>query len=335
MRYSLYIIFISFLAAVSCISAPGEAQQQLAVADRLMSVQPDSSLSILNAVDTSALGESDMAHYALLLSKAKNKNNIFERDDSLISIAFAYYQHSGDTLEVQAQYYLGEMLGRLGRNDEAIYMLTEAYDKAVAIADLFYAGMCAREVSLVYKHISYTADELRWANMAKEMFEKAGRHEHAAWVDLQIIGALTYTGNHQQALELSESVDSVIFTKNRSFRHSCLFGKIDALFHLGRFDEVVSLYHALDSDGYKKDAHDYLKLADSHFRLGHDRDAIEQLQPVGDRLQCTADTLYYKKMRAMWLASDGDYRGAYASAMDLAAALMKDADHLAKHPNVV
>lgn len=84
------------------------ARQQLADADSLIMVQPDSAVTLLASINTSRLNEHNQAYHALLLTKAMSKVPITTGSDSLIAIAADYFYGSGDSLEVQALYYQGE-----------------------------------------------------------------------------------------------------------------------------------------------------------------------------------------------------------------------------------
>ena len=229
----------------SCGGKTAGQKHLLSVADEIMSCNPDSSLTILDAIDTISLSENDKAYYALLLTKARNKNYLFDEDDSLIRRAYTHYENSGDSLAVQSEYYMGEFLSRAQRWDEALFVLTESYHKAVRLEDWFYAGMNARELSHVNKMIMYPADELKWARTAKEMFVKSGHPVHAAWMDPNIAAALVYNGEYLEALDLINAVDSTFYHTNRQFSNLVIRQKINVYMHLRRYHEVIAEYLSL------------------------------------------------------------------------------------------
>ena len=61
-----------------------EADRILDSADALMTEHPDSALSLIEKIDTVGLDEEHFARYALLLTKAQDKNYIDPADDRLI-----------------------------------------------------------------------------------------------------------------------------------------------------------------------------------------------------------------------------------------------------------
>lgn len=89
-----------------CSRHGSETDKVLNSADNLMQVYPDSALKMLRQLEGSSLNASDKARYALLLTKAQTKSNEFIGSDSIIKIAYNYYNNSGDSLEMQSAYYL-------------------------------------------------------------------------------------------------------------------------------------------------------------------------------------------------------------------------------------
>ncbi len=88
MRILSYIVVI--LTAVLMACARDIDAERLSRAEAVMESCPDSALAILDSIDTNALSsESSRAKYALLLTQAEVKNNIFPPNDSLINSAAA------------------------------------------------------------------------------------------------------------------------------------------------------------------------------------------------------------------------------------------------------
>lgn len=78
-------------------------------ADNLMHAYPDSALKMLRQLEGSSLNASDKARYALLLTKAQTKSNEFIGSDSIIKIAYDYYDNRNDSMEMQSKTYYGEI----------------------------------------------------------------------------------------------------------------------------------------------------------------------------------------------------------------------------------
>ena len=91
MRKLLYISLALMLMA--CFMSCGRSvDKRLVLADTLMWTNPDSSLSILEAINRDSLqGEENQAYYALLLTQAQFRCNIPLTSDTLINKAVDYY----------------------------------------------------------------------------------------------------------------------------------------------------------------------------------------------------------------------------------------------------
>lgn len=91
MRKLLYILFIMLILS-SVMSCGRSVDKQLVLADTLMWTNPDSSLAILEKIDSKSLkGKENQAYYALLLTQAQFRCNGNCTSDSLINIALDYY----------------------------------------------------------------------------------------------------------------------------------------------------------------------------------------------------------------------------------------------------
>ena len=74
-----------------------------------MQSQPDSAMHLLQTIDRHSLSGERLARYAIIYSIAQNKSGTDTRSDSLLRIAFDYYNsHTDDTLYARSQYYMGK-----------------------------------------------------------------------------------------------------------------------------------------------------------------------------------------------------------------------------------
>lgn len=87
-----YILSISLIMSLFGCGNSGQIEQELSTAAKLMRSEPDSSLRIIENIDPDRiLGRHARAKYALLYSAALDKNYVDTDDDSLIRIAYRYY----------------------------------------------------------------------------------------------------------------------------------------------------------------------------------------------------------------------------------------------------
>jgi hypothetical protein len=106
-----YYITVLFLVLLlfGCQRRPAPLHPALQKAEGLMQEHPDSALEILSHYSSKSFSDSaDIAAYALLRTKADDKNYINHTGDALISIAVKYYDRYGSDLQkAEAHYYMG------------------------------------------------------------------------------------------------------------------------------------------------------------------------------------------------------------------------------------
>ena len=125
-RFILPIITVCILA--SCISRT-DSMTALILDDvqTYMDEQPDSALTILQAIDTSSIATKKIeAKYALLLSQALDKNYIDLQSDSIIAPAVRYYENHGTPDErLKMYYYSGRIKQNSGDYEGAMEMFVK------------------------------------------------------------------------------------------------------------------------------------------------------------------------------------------------------------------
>lgn len=337
MKNLAFIILSVLLLCVGIAACGGDrdAERRLDRADSLIDKAPATALTVLDSLDADRLSGSQMARYGLLYTKAANKNHTPLADDSLIGMAVDYYAGRGDSLEIQSLYYQAQIYSTLWKLDTALLCLNDVYDKSIDMGDSFYAAMSAREITAIYGRLLIPGQKLKWSQEAKQLFIEAGKPVHAAWMDIFISDAFTYTGDYDSAERILNSVDSSQYDNNRSFRHKILLSKVELAAQRHRHEQIVALFDTLINDGYRMTAHNYCRLADTEMSIGN-YDSIKRYIELIETLPLNReDTLYVNRVRAKYLASTGDYRAAYQAASDYAASLMRYDDDKLTNPQTI
>lgn len=309
-----FIIIFTVLCIISCNRTDRAADKQFHAAEAVMNSHPDSALRIMQGIDTAGLSQSRLAHYALLLTKAMDKNYIPLTNDTLIRKAVNYMSGRGDSLETQALYYYGEILCRLNRKDEALAFLHMAEDLAKDRQDYFYAALCERALSEEYRHLYIFHKAKEFGLAAKENFLKSGRREHAKWMDTIIIDFFTDNGNPEAALEYGDKVDTFLYNNNSTFRHSIIKSKADAYMQLEKYPDAIRQYEYLINDNYQMNALNWCKLSESYFFNGNIDLSEEARDSALLYSKTKQDTLYLGMLNSLLLRQAGLYEQAAESA---------------------
>ena len=146
--YFCLLLVISFVFS-SCHS---DRSRILVSAYSMVDSLPDSTLALLRKVDCDNLSAKDMAEYSLLFTMAQDKSGLDVDNDSLIRIAYDWFQqHQDDSLYAKCLYYMGKYYMLNDSTEQAISLLTESSEKSSKIGDLKTESMALEKLSRVYQ----------------------------------------------------------------------------------------------------------------------------------------------------------------------------------------
>lgn len=119
------LIFMLVWVLVSC---SRNNKKELCLAYTMAQSKPDSALTFLHRMNQAELSDADMAKYALIYYMAQDKSGLNVDDDSLIRIAYVWYdKHQDDSLYALCLNYMG-----------TYYMLSDSLEKAKACLNKSY-----------------------------------------------------------------------------------------------------------------------------------------------------------------------------------------------------
>ena len=146
--YFCLLLVISFVFS-SCHS---DRSRILVSAYSMVDSLPDSALSLLKKVKYDELSAKDKAEYSLLFTMAQDKSGLDVDNDSLIRIAYDWFQqHQDDSLYAKCLYYMGKYYMLNDSTEQAISLLTESSEKSNKIGDLKTKSMALEKLSKVYQ----------------------------------------------------------------------------------------------------------------------------------------------------------------------------------------
>lgn len=146
--YFCLLLVISFVFS-SCHS---DRSRILVSAYSMVDSLPGSTLALLRKVDCDNLSAKDMAEYSLLFTMAQDKSGLDVDNDSLIRIAYDWFQqHQDDSLYAKCLYYMGKYYMLNDSTEQAISLLTQSSQKSNKIGDLKTESMALEKLSKVYQ----------------------------------------------------------------------------------------------------------------------------------------------------------------------------------------
>lgn len=146
---------------------------ELTLIDSLLSVDPDSAWQRLSEYDTLRLqSENDRHYYALLSAEANDKTYHVDTSDRAISDAAAYFIDKGDREKaMRSLFYKGIVYQNAGKYGPAIITQLKSLEMADT-ANHLYRGKICNAISEIYKGVSDAPQELEYAQMSLEEYEK-------------------------------------------------------------------------------------------------------------------------------------------------------------------
>ena len=207
-------IFVFIILLVGCNSTVSR-NQELISAEQLMEERPDSSLIILQGIDTMSLKSSaDKALYSLLYVQAQDKNYIDTQDISQIQRAVDFYKDRDDEYhKMLSYYYLARIQENTKEYSKAIINLLKAEVSAQKINDYFYLGLIYRSFSDIYNNAYNSVESLNYAQKAYEYFQLSGYTNYADWALWDIGKAFHNSTDYNSSIEIAQKVVNIASVK--------------------------------------------------------------------------------------------------------------------------
>ena len=184
-----------------------------------MMAHPDSALSILDHIDPKAIhSPGNKARYALLITMARDKNYIYETNDSTILRAYKYFNKCGSRKNrMRSAYYLGVLRQNSGYTSSAVQAFLKAEHLAISIHDTHHLGLIYRHLSEIYTENYDYVRALEYETNALAAFKEKNEKLYADYMVANIAGLYIGQHNWKEALSWTSSLlrDSTI--DNRLF----------------------------------------------------------------------------------------------------------------------
>ena len=205
MKHTLILALLLILTSTAC-QHRTPITSVFAEAESLMYTHPDSALKLLQAIpNPEQLTGREQADYALLLTQAKSRNQIYATSDSLIRIAVDYYQNS-DEMEQKAKslLYLGDVMMDMERYADATLPLKQAEEILDKVED-------PRIKTLTYNSLGYLNRKASNYDLSLSYYKKAlaiNKHNgYIEWIVSNILNIINIP-----IAEISDSADFYINT---------------------------------------------------------------------------------------------------------------------------
>lgn len=251
----------AFFSALSSCSKSDTAASLL-TAEKIMEERPDSALSILQSIDASRFAtDNDKALYALLLTQASVKNNLYVSSDSMISMAAEHYASTHDrTRLMKARFYQAYVLDELKHPVNAVIPALEAYQEADSMADHYWVAKTAELLSHILISTFNMKDAATFNEIAIQSYTEADKmlNRQYAICDRAII--VSNSGLYRKGIAILDSLSNSLGDSHadRVCRAYCYKYKIPMYVKAQMFQEALATINSLRemTDCYNLDQSD-------------------------------------------------------------------------------
>ena len=214
-------LLLLIIAVSSC--GPSKEKKHLLYLEEYMEQDPAGVLRSLDSIDPGSYSNNELkALYALLKSRAYDKNLIDISNDSLIRPAYDYYSASSDKPHrLKAEYYMGIVNLNAGKYDVAIGYMLRALDLSKELDDPFWQGLVARQINWLFNKTANSVEALEYAKISYENFKKVGIENYIVYSLLDL--CLAYSNNNMadSCIVFAKKVlDNSIRTKNKCLEYN-------------------------------------------------------------------------------------------------------------------
>ena len=319
-------IFLSMLAG--CHNATDSA---LASADALMDSDPTKAQSILDAIKVDSTDLERKMLHALLKEKAVIKQHWDIESDSMAEVVMRYYEGRKDSLEVLSKLYYGMALRQHGKYEEAMVPLIFAYDLADKFNYHKNAGLSARELSYVNKRLFIYEEQLRWAKLEKEHYNRGGFKLHEAWADLDMIEGLVNNGRFDEGLKIIYKLDSIHPDDNPTFLSRLRLYRPWIAYLQDNPQESLRLYEKAIKEGSHIGSNVWYIIGKNYIQLGDLEKGVLTIEKVRSTASSTLDSIWALDLEAHIAEANNNYREAYEKALEFGIGMMVDGDRRINH----
>lgn len=271
---NLHIAKLLTLFSLLLYSCTGHDSQRaiLDKADRLMDDNPKAALSLLDSIDSPSLTDDrDRAVYALMYSRALDKNYIDVTDDSLINISIDYYADRNDDLYKEMSYYYLACI-KCNSRDYAASMkaASEALRIALAITDDRETARAYELMADLYNATYSASRALRYRLLAREYYRKAGLPRETTYAELDLAIAYYNDRQHQRSIALLDSLLELP-SGDSLFRAHCLSALVRPLLYTDDYQRAAETATELAKyrQVYTLTGQDYANIEEIHMHNGN------------------------------------------------------------------
>ena len=236
----LYLSLIALVAAfASCTKPMSQYDKEISLAEKLMESNPDSALTILEAMDPAELTvDSVKAKYYYVMAFAHDVQGRIAFSDSLISFSNEYYRGKDLRRSVRSSTLLASYKFRIGERASAIEML-DSLLSLKDVPDSVLIDPLSKQVQLT----AYDNDNEMYIRRLMAIDKNPDRQsQYKFWLYFTLL----FNGKSDEAIDvINDLISSTTSVDESEQRYIYEYEKLDVLIELGKYEESVQLADSL------------------------------------------------------------------------------------------
>lgn len=164
---------VMLLLTAACSQSTPSARRVIARAETIVAEKPDSALCLLRSLKESSFrNRAERAHYALLCAEASERAGLDTDNDSLLRIAWAYYEKHPNEIRgfCKTRFYQGRSHLRRGDKPGALRLFLEVEERLRSVDEPYYLGLLYLRIGDVYRDELNFVRAYRYYRDARDLF---------------------------------------------------------------------------------------------------------------------------------------------------------------------
>ena len=213
-RQIRFILFLFIVSLTAC-QKQSHILPLLQEAETLMDSRPDSSLCLLESVQSPEnLSAAEYATWCLLVTQARDKNYVEHTSDSVIGVAVRYFEKYGPQDKYgKSLYYKGRVCQDLGKREDALTFYLKARDEIEELKNYNLLFLICSHLGTLYGYLEMKEEALS-AYQESYKYAVLDKDSSSISYSLSYIGRVyglyknwdSSIANYKQAVRIAESI---------------------------------------------------------------------------------------------------------------------------------
>ncbi len=194
---------------ISIMSCNNDVNKQLTEISKIIDDNPETAIQLLESINVENLSSAqDKAEYSLLYTWARDKNHLFDKNDSLIDFAVKFFEQKGiEDKAIRAYYYKAKILFNRDDYRNAIVNLLHAEELSTTSEDNYFRGKINELFGDIY-HMSCNLNEaITYRKKAVDSYKNSDRPLFYYYAVEKLASAYIDHGDYHKGIDLLDNTD--------------------------------------------------------------------------------------------------------------------------------